>query len=66
MMSTKELEEIYNNFINGNLKDMTKNINEYGLYDVFTDLFKYLDNHCNNRYDIFVEIVLAYHKIQYR
>jgi hypothetical protein len=41
-MKSEQLENIHNNLINGNRRDCVKQIQEYGLYDFWSDYFAYL------------------------
>ena len=63
------LEEIDENFTNGNKKEACRLIQEYGLYDFWADYYEYLFTGWNRsldnmtRFDIFSEMVITYHRI---
>jgi len=62
----EQLEEIYNSLINGQLTQMTEQIDEYGLYDFFGDFEIYLGMHTQYTSKIlndFAKCVIAYHRI---
>ena len=67
-MATQEqqLEEIYDSFINGQKKQMVEQIDEFGLYDVFSLLNDYLMKNNEYWYNEFIDIVTSYHFIKYR
>ena len=59
------------NYNNGNLKDMTELIDEYGLYDYFADLktFLYTEyelHKWSELFNLYSDIVIKYHRIKYR
>lgn len=64
----QQLEEIHNNFTNGNLKDMVLSIDRYGLEDVFSDYKEYLtDMFPDTPKDVlyyFSHTVTIYHRIK--
>ena len=43
-MKKKEMEGIHENLVNGKRQDMVKGIQEYGLYDFFSDYKVYLND----------------------
>ena len=57
-----KLQEIIDAYINKQYQQMTTKINEYGLYDVFKHLNIFIKA---NTSDLFIEIVITYHKKQY-
>ena len=59
------LEEIHENYINGNFKDMARMIEEYGLYSFWKDLKDYFQDNGIGQED-YVEMVIRYHFIKYR
>lgn len=66
-MKRDEMYKIIDNYVNGNLKDMTWLIDEYGLYDFFADLKSYIVARYNSdAFDAYSAIVIAYHRIKYR
>ena len=70
MKTNKEqLEEIHNSLSNGQLTQMTEQINEYGLYDFFGDFEVYLHTHeqvISKVLNDFARCVTAYHRITNR
>ena len=61
-----ELTEIHESQLNGQRKQMVKQINEYGLYDFFADYHEYLfDTYVSDkaRYEYFADLVISYHRI---
>ena len=75
-MSTQEIEarhkqmlieEIHGSLINGQRKQMVEQIDDYGLYDFWTDYKLWLEDWGNSSpYYNFTGAVLAYHRIKYR
>ena len=68
-IALKELDEIHNSLINGQKRQMVDQINEYGLYDFFSD-YKYFltafyfDETTVLKY--FSDCVISYHRITNR
>ena len=62
------LEDIWNSYQNGQFKQMAEQIDDYGLYDVFADLYDYiLDIYgCNVVNSRFNRIVIMYHRVKYQ
>ncbi len=62
MTKLEQLEEIYNSSVNGQFRQMVSQMNEYGMYDVLTDLFVELgvDEH------EILSISIKYNRITYR
>lgn len=75
-MQLKEMRLIMDNYFNGNIKDMSERIIDYGLYDFWSDLKEHLIIEYLNDYipefnykamfDLYSDIVIAYHKTHYR
>jgi hypothetical protein len=70
-METKrqKLEQIHDSLINGQRKQMTKQIDEYGLYDFFEDYYYFLiEVYVGNNLvlNYFVDVVKSYHRIKNR
>ena len=69
-MKTKaeQIEEIHLSLVNGQRKQMTEQIDEYGLYDFFEDYSQYLNiyEHCHSKYNYFLDCVVSYHRIKNR
>lgn len=65
MDKQKELENIYNNYVNGNRKNMVEQIDEYGTYDFFEDFVSFLLDFVSDNWEkTFVDVVITYHKIK--
>ena len=69
-MKRDNLEEIHNSLVNGQRKQMVDQINDYGLYDFFSDYKYYLES---LYYDTevmilkhFSDCVISYHRITNR
>ena len=67
-METKleRLEEIHSSLLNGQRKQMTDQINEYGLYDFFEDYSNYLCNlyeHSHSKHTYLLDCVVSYHRV---
>lgn len=68
-MKGNDLEIIHESLINGQRKQMAKQIDEYGLYDFFEDYSTYLNNlyeQCGSKYNYFLDCVVSYHRIKNR
>jgi len=73
-MATKQeqLEAIYESYVNGQLKQMAAQIDAYGLYDVWDDIYSYLFSirktleYGDELADMTLDIVIKYHRIKYR
>jgi hypothetical protein len=65
-MSQKEMELIQRSFIDGQIINMTEQIDDYGADEFFKDYKYYLDEILleNNRYDYYSEVVISYHLIK--
>lgn len=70
MSKRNKLIEIDNTYINGNLRDMVKLINEYGLYDFWADYYDFLfterESELSFKFYTYSEMVKSYHRITYR
>ena len=62
MKKEKQLYNIYYSLMCGQLKQMTEQINEYGLYDFFADFNEYLIE-IGIQHDEFINCVISYHRI---
>lgn len=63
-MKKKEMEGIHENLVNGKRQDMVKGIQEYGLYDFFSDYKVYLnDLYAGGSYYYFSDAVISYFRI---
>jgi len=65
----KEIEEIHNSLVNGQGKEMVKQIDEYGLYDVWFDYGKYLQELYADSgawFEYYSDAVQSYHRIKNR
>lgn len=66
------IEEIHNSFINGQKRQMTKQIDDYGNYDFWEDYRNYLselysnDNSKAIAFDYFSDVVISYNRIKNR
>ena len=67
-MKTKDLELIYESYINGQLAQMAENLQDYGLYDGFDHMRRHLcEKMSRDTCDgIIVDMVIAYNHIRYR
>ena len=66
-MKTEKLNEIHDSLMNGQRKQMVDQINEYGLYDFFSDYYDYLNDMYNKiSYHYFSDCVISYHRITNR
>ncbi len=63
------IEEIHESLVNGQRKQMTSQIDEYGTYDFFTDYRDFLKEfYCGEYYEsngfgYFTDCVISYHRI---
>ena len=68
MANESKIYDILNSLMNGQRKQMTKQIDEYGLYDFWEDFKNYLQE--TNLYstdpqnDWFADCVISYHRIK--
>ena len=63
------LEEIHNSLVNGQRRQMVSQINEYGLYDFWTNYKAYLNELYatkESQLDYFSDCVVSYHRITNR
>lgn len=62
-MKQEQIEEIHESLINGQRKQMTSQIDEYGLYDFFADYDNYLREAFGPQtaYNYFSDAVISYH-----
>jgi hypothetical protein len=72
-MKAKDMQEIYNNYTNGNRRDMVELIDEYCLYDFWADLRDFLGDHYDddrqgirNQRNDFQDICISYFRIKNR
>jgi hypothetical protein len=67
-MNISQIEQIHMSLINGQRRQMTKQIKEYGVYDFFEDFKKYLDDYCqlSSRYNYFTDCVISFNRINER
>ena len=70
-METKaeQMETIHTSLVNGQGRQMTEQINEYGLYDFWSDYKGYLDfiyKNLDSRYTYFTDATITYHRITNR
>ena len=64
-----DIETIHESLVNGQRKQMVKQIKEYGLYDFFSDYDGYLRNfyvEIESGHHYFVDAVVSYHRITNR
>ena len=54
-----QLQELFDNYINGNYKEMVANIDEYGRYDIWEDLWQFIkgDELTTSPHQTFIKIV---------
>lgn len=63
---TMDIHTIHESLVNGQRKQMIKQIKEYGLYDFWADYHEYLFNTYVDekaRSDYFADTVISYHRI---
>jgi len=63
------IEEIHNSLVNGQRKQMVKQIDEYGLYDIWFDYGKYLMGLYTEPdawFEYYSDAVQSYHRIKNR
>ena len=62
------IETIHDLSVNGQRKQMVDQIDEYGLYDFWSDYLIYLDQICHQGdcYGWFADAVISYHRIKNR
>lgn len=70
-MKTKQtsLILIHESLLNGQRKQMTEQIDEYGLYDFFEDYNTYLSTlyeKAESKHSYFLDCVVSYHRIKNR
>jgi hypothetical protein len=68
-MHYDKLGEIHESLVNGQRRQMVKQIDEYGLYDFWSDYATYLQElyaHVESQYTYFVDAVDSYHRIKSR
>jgi len=70
-MKTKieQIEMIHLSLLNGQRKQMTQQVDEYGLYDFFEDYNTYLSNiyaEAVSKHSYFLDCVVSYHRIKNR
>ena len=64
-----DIEQIHTSLVNGQKRQMVKEIDEYGLYDFWADYKLYLDDfyvNSSSGYSYFTSAVIAYHRIKNR
>jgi hypothetical protein len=64
-MKVKELKSIHESLVNGNRKQMVDQINEYGLYDFFSDYLDYI-NGIQANIGFYSDCVISYHRLMNR
>ena len=68
-MSRIEIQEIHESLVNGQRKQMVKQIEEYRLYDFWFDYSVYLDSlylEVDAKCNYFVDATISYHRITNR
>ena len=62
------IETIHNSLVNGQRKQMTKQIDQYGLYDFFEDYASYLYSTyaITTAFDYLRDATVSYHRIKNR
>ena len=65
-----KIETIHESLVNGQRKQMVKQIDEYGLYDFWSDYSDYLgcetDHGIFPQFNFFRDAVISYHRIKNR
>ena len=59
-------ETIHKSLINSQRRQMVKQIQEYGLYDFWSDYVNFLDKLCvseKQKFDYFTDVVISYFRI---
>ena len=65
-MKIKKLQKIHNSLVNGQRKQMTEQIKEYGTYDFFNDYAEFLKNSGHNKsmyMAYYTDCVVSFHRI---
>jgi len=69
-METKEdrLNAIYDSYVNGQFTQMTNQLKDYGMYEVFEDMRRFLGGSYPSHFSdsIIVNMVIAFNHIRYR
>lgn len=62
------IQEIHNSLVNGQRKQMVKQIDEYGLYDFWEDYKKWMYGFYGQKsaYEYFSDACISYHRIKNR
>ena len=64
------IETIHDSLVNGQRKQMTKQIDEYGIYDFWSDYADFLgcktDHGIRNQFNYFRDAVISYHRTKNR
>ena len=69
MLKHEELEIIHESLVNGQRKQMVKQIDEYGLYDFWDDYGRYLHEiyvQSESAFQYFRDAAISYHRIKNR
>ncbi len=69
MVKQKQIRNIYDNYLNGNLRECINLINEYGEYEFYSDFRNFLLNlfvNSGNAYMIFSEFVVSIMRVKNR
>ena len=67
MAIRRRIEIIHNSLINGQLKQMVEQIDDYGLYDFWEDYKDYLnDMEQGVAYNLFAKATISYNRIKNR
>ena len=68
-MNTSKIEKIHSSLVNGQRRQMVKQIKEYGEYDFFSDYKEFLENfyvEAESCLAYFTDCVISYHRITNR
>lgn len=63
-----DIQTIHDSLLNGQRTQMTKQIDEYGIYDFFSDYKTFLEGlyTITTMYEYFTDVTVSYHRIKNR
>ncbi len=66
MNKQEQLEKVHNSLVNGQRKQMVKQIDEYGLYDFWEDYKSFLEQVSERKFHWFTDATISYFRIKNR